>query len=219
MKKGLLLALLLAAFARPAVGSDLFVTWSCLIGGDLSAGASTVLFGSVVIGGDRILDTDANFLAPDAVVGNGTNRQEGLLTITCDIFAPEPYLIDRITVDLLGSLVPGPFAQNPWIEWSEQIFDISSGDPVLIVSDSGVDTSQPTTRTYDFAPTRKIRVQETFDLGGVTYQDGDEVRIDQNAVAALSVVEKHVRVVPEPSHVAGLAVGVGALLSFGRRRK
>jgi len=219
MKKGLLPALLLAALARPAAASDLYVTWNCLIAGDLSTGAYTVLFGSVQLGPDRILDTDANFLAPDAFVGNGTGRAEGMLTIVCDIFAPEPYLIDRLTVDLLGTLVPGPFAKNPRIEWTELIFDISNDEPVLLVSDSGVDTSQPSTRVYDFAPTRKIRVQQTFDLLGVTYLDGDEVVIDQNAVAALPVVEKHVRIVPEPSHVAGLAVGVGALLALGRRRR
>ncbi|GMV37833.1 MAG: hypothetical protein AMXMBFR61_23410 [Fimbriimonadales bacterium] len=219
MKKGLLPALLLAAFVRPAAASDLYVTWNCLIAGDLSAGASTVLFGSVQIGADRIFDTDANFLAPDAFVGNGTNRQDGMLTIVCEIFAPEPYLIDRITVDLLGSLVPGPFAQNPRIEWTELIFDISNDEPLLLVSDAGTDASQPSTRTYDFAPVRKIRIQETFDLTGVTYMDGDEKKIDPSAIAALPIVEKHVRIVPEPSHVAGLAVGVGALLALSRRRK
>ncbi len=219
MKKGLIPALLLAALTRPTAAADLYVTWNCLIAGDLSAGAYTVLFGSVEIGADRIFDTDANFLAPDAFVGDGTNRQDGMLTIVCDIFAPEPYLIDRLTVDLLGSIVPGPFAQNPRIEWTEIIFDISNDEPVLLVSDAGVDTSQPSTRIYDFAPTRKIRVQQTFDLTGVTYMDGGEVKIDQNAAVALPVVEKHVRVVPEPSHVAGLAVGVGALFALSRRRK
>jgi hypothetical protein len=220
MKKGraLLLAVLAMALTAPLRAADLYVDWECLIRGNLSEDSSVSLSGYVNFGVDTIYDIYADYAMPKAEVGNGTGMAEGSIVIECEITAPDGYQIEDIRIDLLGSLVPGDYALNPQIAWSEKIWDITGGGSVLLVDDAGVDFTQPTERHYVFTPAQAILVIETFDLSGVTYDDGGVEVIDDTAIASLALIQKELSLVPEPGSVAAVLCGLGALALLRRRR-
>ncbi len=221
MKKGAFaFVVLAAALASPVLATDYTISWTCVLGGSLSSGGSTFLTGLVNFGADNVLDNDANFTFPDAMIGDGTGIDAGTLTIFCDLAVGGPYLFTGLTVDLIGQLKAGTKALNPQIAWTEKVFDTTSGS-VQVVNDSGTDFSQPTTRSYSFGAAKKLHIEETFNLSGVTYKDNQgQTQIDQDALAALTLVEKSISVVvPEPNAIAGLVAVAGVLAAYRLRRK
>jgi len=216
-----LLCLLLPAVVR---ASDYAVEWKTFVlSGSLAGGASVTYSGTISIGGDTVSPTTANFVFPNAFVGDGTGISIGSIVIEADVFVPvgAPMFHD-ITIDLLGSILPGTFAKKPFIAWTELIKDISNpNNPTTLVSDSGIEYSSPSQRHYVFDhATRAIRIKETFVLDGVTYVDSEgRTRIDETALASLQLVEKELSFVPEPGQIAGIGIGFISMVAMMRRRR
>jgi hypothetical protein len=220
-KRWLLLLAAVCATTSAAFADDLYMTWECILDGSLAAGSYAEFSGSTVLGGDTIHDVFGDFFFPNAVVGNGTGTPTGTVTVTCTVTAPEGVYVEDVTIYLLGQIVPGLHATAPWLAWTELILDITDPDhPETLVSDSGVEYSQPTSMYYAFRPTRFLRIKETFTLDGVTYVNdlGQDV-IDDTAMVALTHIQKDVSLVPEPAGLATLSIGLLAILGFARRRK
>lgn len=215
-----LLCLLLPCVAR---ASDFAIDWKCyVLAGSLSQGATATYSGTIQMGSDKVAPTTANFVFPNAIVGGSTGISIGTIVIECDVFAPKagPAIHD-ITIDLLGSILPGEFAKKPFIAWTELIKDIDNpNSPRVLVSDSGVAYATPYIKHYVFdKPTHAIRIKETFVLDGVTYVDSEgRTRIDTTALASLQLVEKELSFVPEPGQLAGSIVAFVSLAAVLRRR-
>ncbi len=214
-----------AAVALACISSvsaaDLYMSWTCILDGSLDQGAFGQLSGSTVIGGNTIHDINGNFFFPNGIVGNGTGKAIGTITITCDIVAPEGVFIHDVSIFDIGQIIPGVHATTPWYAWTELILDITDPDnPVTLISDSGVEYSLPQQRYYQFTPTRFLRIKEVYTLDGVTYTDdfGNTV-IDDTAMVALVQIQKDLSLIPEPSSLAGLAAGFVGLAAMLRRRR
>ena len=216
-------AALVACFAcySTATAADLYIQWSCILDGSLDSGAFAQISGSTVLGGNTVHNIYGDFFFPNGIVGNGTGRAIGTITITCDIVAPEGVFIEDVRVFDIGQIIPGIHATNPWYAWTELILDTTDpNNPVTLVSDSGVEYSLPQQRYYQFAPTRYLRIKEVYTLDGVTYTDafGNTV-IDDTATVALIQIQKDLSIIPEPSSIAALAAGFVGLAAMLRRRR
>jgi len=214
-----------AAVALACISSvsaaDLYMSWTCILDGSLDQGAFGQISGSTVIGGNTIHDISGDFFFPNGIVGNGTGKAIGTITITCDIVAPEGVFIHDVSIFDIGQIIPGVHATTPWYAWTELILDITDPDnPVTLISDSGVEYSLPQQRYYQFTPTRFLRIKEVYTLDGVTYTDdfGNTV-IDDTAMVALVQIQKDLSLVPEPSSLAGLGAGFVGLAAMLRRRR
>jgi hypothetical protein len=205
-----------------AHATDFIADWKQIIlDGSLSSGGSAIISGTIPFGNDRVVNVTADFIFPNATVGDGSGQAIGSLIIEYEVRADKrgPAIHD-LTVDLIGNIVKGQFAKNPFIAWSELVKDISNpNNPTVLVSDSGVEFSQPSSRHYIFATTYAIRIKETYILDGVTYVDeAGRTQIDSSAIASLAHIEKELSFVPEPGQIAGLGTAFLTLAALGLRR-